>query len=67
LRTLSITPFLCMIISYKTKLLHNSYMGVHHFSFHLKNSTEFFIFMLLKTQATQACIAFFIFRFTYYF
>jgi hypothetical protein len=64
LRTLSITSFVCMIISYKTRLLHNSYMGVHHSSFHFKNSTESFISMLLRTQA---CISFFIFRFTYYF
>jgi hypothetical protein len=67
LRTLSITSFVCMIISYKTRLLHNSYMGVHHSSFHFKNSIESFISMLLKTQATQACISFFIFRFAYYF
>jgi hypothetical protein len=55
LRTLSITSFICMIISYKTRLLLNSCMGVHFSSFYFKNSTEFFISMLLKkTQETLA-------------
>jgi hypothetical protein len=35
---------------YHTRLLHNSYMGVHHSSFHFKNSTESFISMLLKLK-----------------
>jgi hypothetical protein len=67
LRKLSISSFICMIISCKTRLFLNSYMGVHFSSFHFKNSTESFISVLLKTQATQACISFFIFRFAYYF
>jgi hypothetical protein len=51
----------------KIRLLLNSCMGVHFSSFHLKNSTKFFISMLFKTQATLACVSFFIFRFAYYF
>jgi hypothetical protein len=67
LRTLSITSFIYIIISYKTRLLLNSYMGLHFSSFHFKNSIESFISMILKTQTTLACVSFFIFRFAYYF
>jgi hypothetical protein len=45
---LSITSFIYMIISCKTRSLLNSYMGVHFSSFNFKNSTESFISMLLK-------------------
>jgi hypothetical protein len=45
-----------MIISYKTRLFLNTDMGVHFSSFHFKNSTESFILVLLKTQATQVSV-----------
>jgi ABC-type glycerol-3-phosphate transport system permease component len=45
-----ITSFICMIISHKTRLFLNSYMGVHFSSFHFKNSTESFILVLSKLK-----------------
>jgi hypothetical protein len=60
-------PLFAWLYHTKTRLLLNSCMGVHFSSFHFKNLTELFISMLFKTQATLACVSFFIFRFAYYF